>query len=643
MRRRSTTAIGLGLGLALGLGLCGDAFADGRRPQEESAYFEALAQKGIVERGAGTASELKQVVIAAQVQIATGEAARAATRLYGLVEGPRYADLAESDDFQNAEYLLGVALAKGGAAVSARRYLERLAARQGSPYAEPALRKLVDLALDAHDATAAALRLEQAGVHPPDGPLAMEIDYLRGRGAYEQRHWDHAEDELKRVGATCRFYSSAIYLRGVMAASRGDLASASDDFCVIADVKPDDPLQFVVDGRYFTVRDLARLALGRIAHEQGRYDDALFHYFNIPDDSESLPRALYESAWSMLQAKKWDLARRLTDELLREFPNAPIAGEGRLLRATLAVKTCRFHEAGFGFDQFLREYEPVEAAVAAAEHDPAARLALAKRLLVGKPDTSDTIEGRVTRMLAVDPAFFRLRDFARGLRGEADDAAGVAAAWEALEGKLTGTPVQSVSAAKGADDAAELLERVGGLGNTLSGVWDQVTAVADSDDPRPLVKQHAREELQKLSQLEKRRLELSAKLRKIAQERTPAPATGGSLQAMAAHDRQAAQALRVRAAQLAAKLDARQGELLGVALGGLKARLETMLRQARLGKIDSLIGQKRKLEQDIEALAAGRFPAQLASRMSIEGLIADDEEYWPPEKEEWADEYEGYK
>jgi tetratricopeptide (TPR) repeat protein len=632
-----------GLAIASLLALSPGARGDGKPPPAESAYFEALTRKGIVERGAGTAAELKQAVLAAQVQIATGEAQRAATRLYGLVEGPRYADLADSDDFQNAEYLLGVALAKGGAAISARRYLERLAARQGSPYAEPALRKLVDLALDAHDATAAANRLEQAGVRPPDGPLKMEVDYLRGRGAYEQRHWDVAEDELKRVGPTCRFYSSAIYLRGVMAASRGDLGGASDDFCVIADVKPDDPLQFVVDGRYFTVRDLARLALGRIAHEQGRYDDALYHYFTIPEDSESLPRALYESAWSMLQAKKWDLARRLTDELLREFPNAPIAGEGRLLRATLAVKTCRFHEAGRGFDEFLREYEPVEALVESAERDPAARRALARRLLTGKPDTSDSVEGRVLRMLSMDPAFFRLRDFARGLRADADDAAGVAAAWESLEGRLAGTRVQAVSAAKGADDAAELLERVGGLGNTISGVWDQVTAIAESNDPRPAVRQHAKEELTKLAQLEKRRIELAAKLRKIAQERAPAPATGGSLPEMASRDRQAAQALRVRAAQLAEKLDARQGELLGTALGGLKRKLESMLRQARLGNIDSLIGQKKKLEQDIEALAAGRFPAQLASRMSIEGLIADDEEYWPAEKEEWADEYEGYK
>ena len=68
-----------------------------------------------------------------------------------------------------------------------------------------------------------------------------------------------------------------------------------------------------------------------------------------------------------------------------------------------------------------------------------------------------------------------------------------------------------------------------------------------------------------------------------------------------------------------------------------------MLRQARLGKIDAVVGQKRKLERQIEDLAAGRFPAEMFGKLHIEGLIGDDEEYWPPEPERWADEYENYK
>ena len=81
----------------------------------------------------------------------------------------------------------------------------------------------------------------------------------------------------------------------------------------------------------------------------------------------------------------------------------------------------------------------------------------------------------------------------------------------------------------------------------------------------------------------------------------------------------------------------------GQALVDLRAKLDGMLRQARLGKIDAVVGQKRKLERQIEDLAAGRFPAEMFGKLHIEGLIGDDEEYWPPETERWADEYENYK
>jgi hypothetical protein len=115
------------------------------------------------------------------------------------------------------------------------------------------------------------------------------------------------------------------------------------------------------------------------------------------------------------------------------------------------------------------------------------------------------------------------------------------------------------------------------------------------------------------------------------------------LVAMVRADRAAADRLRGRAAALAWKIDAASGELIRQALVDLRVKLDGMLRQARLGKIDAVVGQKRKLERQIEDLAAGRFPAEMFGKLHIEGLIGDDEEYWPPEAERWADEYENYK
>ena len=67
------------------------------------------------------------------------------------------------------------------------------------------------------------------------------------------------------------------------------------------------------------------------------------------------------------------------------------------------------------------------------------------------------------------------------------------------------------------------------------------------------------------------------------------------------------------------------------------------LRQARLTQIDAIIGKKKKLEIEVEHLRDGRYPAELFATLQLEGLMGDDEEYWPFEGEYWSDEYENYK
>ena len=59
--------------------------------------------------------------------------------------------------------------------------------------------------------------------------------------------------------------------------------------------------------------------------------------------------------------------------------------------------------------------------------------------------------------------------------------------------------------------------------------------------------------------------------------------------------------------------------------------------------IDAVIGKKKKLEIEIANLRQGRFPADLFATLQLEGLMGDDEEYWPFEGEYWSDEYENYK
>src|SRR5207302_1722819 len=163
---------------------------------EAGAYLQEMERRGLVDKTAVTPQLLADEVRRADDELVAGQNTVAAARLYAIVEGPRYQDFSDTEDFQDAEYRLGLALARGG-----------------------------------------------------------------------------------RVSPKSRFYSSALYLRGVMRVKRQDLRGAEDAFCAIADVKAGDRIRFYIDGRYYALKDLARLALGRIAHEEGRDDDAFYHYF----------------------------------------------------------------------------------------------------------------------------------------------------------------------------------------------------------------------------------------------------------------------------------------------------------------------------------------------------------------------------
>ena len=51
------------------------------------------------------------------------------------------------------------------------------------------------------------------------------------------------------------------------------------------------------------------------------------------------------------------------------------------------------------------------------------------------------------------------------------------------------------------------------------------------------------------------------------------------------------------------------------------------------------MGAKRQVELQVESLAAGRFPPELIDPLHMQGLLRDDEEYWPFEGEDWPDEF----
>ena len=92
------------------------------------------------------------------------------------------------------------------------------------------------------------------------------------------------------------------------------------------------------------------------------------------------------------------------------------------------------------------------------------------------------------------------------------------------------------------------------------------------------------------------------------------------------------------------ELDRAADELAQRAIEQLYRDTRRVLDKAALGKIDAVIGQKRSARHrgpGPRRRAASR--AELHGRLWEQGLIGDDEEYWPFEGEYWADEYEGWR
>ena len=357
-----------------------------------------------------TASQerLRELLAGAEESLARGDGRAAASGLFALVESPRYLPWKDTVPYQQAELTLGRALLRGGASLSAERYLMRVLRRgPDRPYFVPAHRAMVDLALETRQVPRVLgllveldRELIRTGRLPADS--VAELAYLEGRALYQAGQLDQGAARLASVPRTSRLYAGAAYFRGLVAARQGAFDRARGAFCEILPGRKGvagatgtvsgETLAFHIDGRYFQLQDLARLALGRIAHERDRYDEAYYYYFSVPEDSERLAEALFEAAWSMYQKGEVRAARAFVDSFDVNFPASPLRPEVALLRANIALRSCAFDGARAEAAALVSTYEPLQKRVAAAAADPRLARALTARLLqrpASHPATAD--------------------------------------------------------------------------------------------------------------------------------------------------------------------------------------------------------------------------------------------------------------
>jgi tetratricopeptide (TPR) repeat protein len=574
-------------------------------------YLADLDKAGVLggDQQPATLERLRGELAAAEDDLVTGNAEIASVRLYRIVESPRYAQFEYAPDYATAELTLARALIRAGGYKSAERYLLRVLGRDTkSPLFAPAYRMMVDVALETKEQAEilAVLDHTDAGrgeALPHDS--AAEHAYLAGKVAYETGDVARAESLFSQVDRQSRFYAAALYFRGLVQARKGHFASARRSLCEIVEQADRDRFTFFIDGRYFAVKDLAYLALGRIAHEQGKYDDAYYFYFRVPTDSDRLPDALFEASWSMFQKGEFEAAAAFLDEFDHSFPQSPLAPDVMLLHAMIDLKSCRFDQVRATLDAFVKTYAPIEAQVATLLKDPAKRGALYRRLL--SKASIATPHDPIAELLKVDPRFYKFTSDIQALDRETGMIPNEVAVWDELTAHEKG-PANGSSADADATEAVRLVQDVEALRPLAAG------------DP-----------------------EMEERVGQLADEAHRAARLKNVAKGPFAQDAQATLALGAEARQLRAHLVAATGVIATSALADLDKRLRELLRRARLTHIDAVIGKKKKLEIEIENLRAGRYPAELFATLQLEGLMGDDEEYWPFEGEYWSDEYENFK
>ena len=605
------------------------------------AYQAALDKQKLAASAPLSLARIRDELGSIEEKISSGRRDEAIGDLVYIVESPRFDPFKNSDEGRAAVYWLGDALGRGGAYQPARGYLTQLLSASPSDiWYRRAVHSLVDLALESDEPQLMLSDLKGVGPGAPD-EVSGDVAYLTGRVAELENKPDDALRAYGTVSEKSRFWAQATYLSGVIAVERKDYKQGEALFCKVADPKQTPKKAPLFGGTdFFQVRDLARLGLGRVAHEQYRFDDARYYYYLVPHDSDNLPEALYETATTRYEAKDYDGAREAIDELKRLKLEHGYQDETYILDAYIDLATCRFPQADAKLNAFLKRYDPVRdaarqlstdetaiqklvAAVRTSSDPASAGLGVSEETArsLGALVRMDAAYGRAARRLA------ELDHQQSGLRramGDLDNAS------ERLASPKSLRPQSSTALGQTDLDKVERIEgQIAELKRILREA-ERASAGKQSADLDALKK-----ELEAL-QIRARaaRAALPSKVAVVGQK-------GEDLPGLLAADRERATLLYNDAQKLRVAVEAQELALAKDTLTRLDRRLSRLLRRARLGRIETVLGKKRSLEIEVEALSQGLLPQTIIDSLDAARYLGDDEEYWPFEGEDWSDEYVG--
>jgi hypothetical protein len=311
--------------------------------------------------------------------------------------------------------------------------------------------------------------------------------------------------------------------------------------------------------------------------------------------------------------------------------------EARVLDAYIDLSLCRFPAADAKLQAFLRDYEPTrDAARRLAQSDRGTRALLAAARAgadaagtdaAGASVTPDQLRA-VSALVRVDPVYGEIAKRRAVLEHETSGLRQSLGTIADMQRSLATTG----GVRPAVDDNGDPQEKANDARAALDGVRRQI------DD---LEQAHAGAD--KIAPLKKELADLEGRFGPAARAEAELAAAGTGndlpdlLRADAALGRELGKQIEATRTELATT----EAALAKDALHRLDLRLSRLLRRARLGRIESVLGKKRALEVEIEAINAGYLPNDALDSLDASRYMRDNEEYWPFEGDDWPDEFVG--
>ncbi|MEX1364818.1 MAG: tetratricopeptide repeat protein [Nannocystaceae bacterium] len=392
----------VGICVALGLALPGAAAAapgdrdfldrqDAKLDEAEDALAKASAA---AKRAVGPSDEeLAKRLVQGQLQLAEGDYEGAAIAFLDLLENHPSSQAAPQAVFFLGEALVPLQMERwafelftqnlGDSRPEAKRFHQRSVARLldlSIPRREDGFARRPGLS--ATPETRARLRAVgmSTTVEPPKGKLRAtdierlvrwaesfpvasrtpELSYAYGRHLYLSGRHDEAiavldamspvDIPITRGGEGARWRVRAAYIAASATLAKGEVGEALERFGRIVKANPSAP-------RDRQIVQLSWMAMARIHHDDGSVEDAVLNYRRIGRDSPFFSEAMYETAWTLMAAKRYERAVQALDLLLVYDPDSPIAAEIKHLRGKVRIQQRDYEGAEEQFLALRREFD----------------------------------------------------------------------------------------------------------------------------------------------------------------------------------------------------------------------------------------------------------------------------------------------